>query len=90
MVLQIVLLRKVCTATSYELDNLGVGVRVQVGTRIFASYCANWLCGTPYLLSNGYRGALSSGVKRQDREANYSPPTSAKVKKTRIYTFIPP
>jgi hypothetical protein len=30
--------------------------------------------------------ALSPGVKRQEREANHSPPTSAKIKKMWIYT----
>jgi hypothetical protein len=32
---------------------------------------------------------LSPGVKRQRREANHSPPTSAEAKKTRIYTSTP-
>jgi hypothetical protein len=35
-------------------------------------------------------GALSSGVKWQLREASHSPPTSAEVNKTRIYTATPP
>jgi hypothetical protein len=35
-------------------------------------------------------GVLSPGVKRPGREANHSPPTSAEVKKMRIYTFSPP
>jgi hypothetical protein len=35
-------------------------------------------------------GALSPGVKRQRREANHSPPTSAEVKKMWIYTLTPP
>jgi hypothetical protein len=35
-------------------------------------------------------GALSSGVKRQGREADHSPPTSAEVKKISIYTSTPP
>jgi hypothetical protein len=35
-------------------------------------------------------GALSQGVKRPGREADHSPPTSAKVKKTWIYTSTPP
>jgi hypothetical protein len=34
-------------------------------------------------------GALSPGVKRQGREADHSPPTSAKVKKMSIYTSTP-
>jgi hypothetical protein len=35
-------------------------------------------------------GALSPGVKRPGRQADHSPPTSAKVKKMWIYTFTPP
>jgi hypothetical protein len=35
-------------------------------------------------------GPLSPGVKRQGREADHSPPTSAEVKKMRIYTSTPP
>jgi hypothetical protein len=35
-------------------------------------------------------GQLSLGVKRQGREADHWPPTSAEVKKTWIYTSIPP
>jgi hypothetical protein len=35
-------------------------------------------------------GALSPVIKRCEREADHSPPTSAKVKKTRIYTSTPP
>jgi hypothetical protein len=31
-------------------------------------------------------GALSPGIKRREREANHSRPTSAEVKKTWIYT----
>jgi hypothetical protein len=35
-------------------------------------------------------GALSPGVKRQGREDDHSPPTSAEVKKMWIYTSTPP
>jgi hypothetical protein len=35
-------------------------------------------------------GALSPGIKRQRREADYSPPTSAEVKEMWIYTSTPP
>jgi hypothetical protein len=34
-------------------------------------------------------GALYSGVKRPGREADHSPPTSAEVKKTWVYTSTP-
>jgi hypothetical protein len=36
--------------------------------------------GPPSLLSNGYLGAFSPGVKRQGDEADHSPPSSAEVK----------
>jgi hypothetical protein len=35
-------------------------------------------------------GDLSQRVKQQGREANHSPPTSAKAKKIWIYTSTPP
>jgi hypothetical protein len=35
-------------------------------------------------------GTLSPGVKWQELKAVHSPPASAKVKKTWIYTFTPP
>jgi hypothetical protein len=44
-------------ATSYELDDRGVGVRVPVGSRIFSSpRHTERLWGPPNLLFNGYRG----------------------------------
>jgi hypothetical protein len=58
---------------------------------IFAStYIRDRLWGTPNLLPDGIRGALSPGVKRQGREASHSLPTSAEVKNTWIYAPIPP
>jgi hypothetical protein len=42
---------------------------------------------TSYLMGTG---ALSPGVKRPGREADHSPPASAEVKKTWIYTSAPP
>jgi hypothetical protein len=41
----------------------------------------------PALQSNGYRGAPSSRVERSRREADHSPPSSAKVK---IGEAVPP
>jgi hypothetical protein len=35
-------------------------------------------------------GDLSPGVKQPVREADHSPPTSAEVKKTWVYTSTPP
>jgi hypothetical protein len=34
-------------------------------------------------------GALSSGIKRQGREADHSPPASAEIKEIWIYTSTP-
>jgi hypothetical protein len=49
------------------------------------------LWGPPSLQSNGYGGgALSPGVERPGREADYSPATSAEVKKMWIYTSTAP
>jgi hypothetical protein len=81
----------VCIATGYELDEQGVVVRVLVGARILTFPChPDRLRGPPSLLSNGHRGTLSPGVKRPWRDADHSPPTSAKVKKTWVYTSTPP
>jgi hypothetical protein len=78
-------------ATSYGLDDRGVGVRVPVWSRIFSSTRhPDRLWGPPNLLSNGYRGDLSPGVKRPEREIDHSPPASAEVKKMWIYTSTPP
>jgi hypothetical protein len=64
-------------ATDYGLDDQGVEVRVPVGSRMFTSPChPERLCGPPSLLSSGY-----PGVKRQGRDAEHSPPSSAEVKK---------
>jgi hypothetical protein len=46
--------------------------------------------GPPSLLSSGYRGALSLGVKRPGREADHSPSSSAEVKNAWSYTSTPP
>jgi hypothetical protein len=78
-------------ATGYGLEDRGVGVRIPVLSRNFSSLRRpDRLWGPPNLLCNGYRGALSPGVKRQGREADHSPPASAEVKKMWIYISNPP
>jgi hypothetical protein len=76
-------------AAGYGLNWL-LGVRVPVGTKIFSAPNRpdrRW--GPTSLLSNGYRWALSPGVKRPVREADYSPPTNVEIKKIWIYTSTP-
>jgi hypothetical protein len=49
-------------ATSYGLDDRGVGVGVPVGSRIFSSpRLPHWLWCPPSLLYNGYRGIYPRG-----------------------------
>jgi hypothetical protein len=45
-----------CLTTAYGLDDQGVGVRVQVGSRIFSPQRPDRLWVSRNLLSNGYRG----------------------------------
>jgi hypothetical protein len=78
-------------ATGYGLADRGVGVRVPVDSRIFSSpRRPDRLWGPPSLLSNGYRRALSLGVKQPGRETDRLSPTSAEAKNTRIYASTAP
>jgi hypothetical protein len=72
-------------ATGYGLDDRGVGVRVPVRSRIFSSPQRPTQPPIQWVPK-----ALSPGVKRQGREADRSPPTSAEVKKMWIYTSTLP
>jgi hypothetical protein len=77
------------TATGYELDDRGVGVQVPVGVRIFTSpSLPDRLWGPSNLLSSGYWGLFPRGLS--GLKADYSPPSSAEVKKLWIYTSAPP
>jgi hypothetical protein len=72
-------------ATGYGLDDRGVGVRVPVGSRIFHSATSR-----PALGPTQPPIQWVPVVKRPGRIAGHSHPTSAKVKKTWIYTSTPP
>jgi hypothetical protein len=70
------------TETAYGLNDRGFIVRVAIETRISASpYRPNRLWGPPNLLSNGYRGLFSRGLKRQGSEADHSLPRNEESKK---------
>jgi hypothetical protein len=68
-------------ATAYWLDDPGVGVRVAAGSRPALGSTQPPIQWLP--------GDLSPGVKRQKREADHLPSTTAQVKKTWIYTSTP-
>jgi hypothetical protein len=76
------------SATIYGMD--GWGSIPGSGKRSFSSWqCPNWLRGPTSLLSNGYRGGgVSLGLKRQGREAEYSP-SSAEVKNDGATPLLP-
>jgi hypothetical protein len=76
-------------ATDYRLEDPGVEVGVQVGSRIFS--CPrrpDRLWGPHSLLFNGYRGSFHE-MKLPGREADHLPPTSAQVKKIWLYHPLP-
>jgi hypothetical protein len=68
--------------TGYGLDDRGgAGVRVPVGKTVSLLHLVQTGSGihpTSYKMGTG---VSSPGVKRQGREADHSPPTSAEVKK---------
>jgi hypothetical protein len=78
-------------ATGYALDDLGVGVRVPVGSRIFLfSSSSRPILGFTQPPIQSVTGDLSTEVKRRRRESDHSPPTSAEIKKMWLYISIPP
>jgi hypothetical protein len=72
----------VVTATGYEMDDREIGVRVPVGSRNFFLNVVHTGSGTHTASYTMGTGALSSSVKRSEREIDSSPSTSAEVKKT--------
>jgi hypothetical protein len=75
--------------TGYGLDDRGVRVRVPVEARIFFMSFRP-VPGTTQPPIQWVPEDLSPGVKRSEREVDHSLPTGAEVKKTWIYTSIPP
>jgi hypothetical protein len=75
-------------ATGYGLDSWGVRVRVPIGSRIFSTSSRPALGPTQPPIQWVPR-AIFRGKKWLDREAHHSPPTSAEVKKTWMYTSSP-
>jgi len=68
-------------ATGYGLDDQGSRVRFRAGARNFSTDTASRPALGPTQPSIQWiRGALSLGVKRPGREADYSPPSSAEMK----------
>jgi hypothetical protein len=76
----------VCMTTGYELDHRRAGVRVPWVQDFSPLHVVRTGCAAhPASYSMG-TGALSMGVKRQKREADYSPQTIAEVKNIWINT----
>jgi hypothetical protein len=81
---------KVGIATGYGLDGRRVGVRVPVGSKIYLLQVVRTGSGAhPASYSMGTKGFFPE-EQRPGREADHLPPSSAEVKKTRIYTSTSP
>jgi hypothetical protein len=64
--------------TGYQMDDPG-SISSMAG--FFSSpHSPDRLWGTPSLVSNGYRGAISPRIKRPEHEVDHSTPSSAEVK----------
>jgi hypothetical protein len=76
-------------AIGYGLEGRQVGARIPVRSRFFLlSTSCRPVMGPTQSPVQGLQGTLSPGVKPLGSEAGHSPPTSAKVKKMRIYIYI--
>jgi hypothetical protein len=75
-------------ATGYRLDVWG---SIPGGNKGFFSSTKHpdRLRGPPSLISNGYQGCFPLGVKWMGREADRSPPASAKVKNSGSVPSLP-
>jgi hypothetical protein len=71
-------------ATGYGLEDRGVGVRVPVRSTIFFSPGRPDRSGAQPLIQ-WVPGAVSPGLKRQEREADHSPPASAGQENVDLY-----
>jgi hypothetical protein len=76
-------------ATGYEMDGREIGVRVPVQARFFSSIRRPDRLRRSQPPIHWVPGALYPGVKRPGHEANHSPPASAEVNNTWIYTSTP-
>jgi hypothetical protein len=78
-------------ATAYKLDDRGVGVPSPGKVKKFLfSTSSRPALGPTQPPIQWVPGDLSPGVKREGREADHSPPTSADFNKMWIYTSTPP
>jgi hypothetical protein len=77
-------------ATGYGLDGHAVGVPSPGEGKNFHLSMSSRPALGPTQPIHCVPGALSRGVGRQGYEADHSPPTSAKVKKTWVYTSTTP
>jgi hypothetical protein len=75
--------------TGYRLDGQGAGVRVPVGQDFSLLYVVQSGSEAHPASYPMVIGPLSPGVKRLGHEADHSPPSSAEVKNTWIYTSTP-
>jgi hypothetical protein len=81
--------RAVRIATSYWLDDRGVGVRVPGIKNFHFSMSSRPALGSTQSPIQWVPGILSLGVKRPGREADHSLPAGAEVNKMWIYTSTP-
>jgi hypothetical protein len=75
--------------TGYGLDDWGVGVRVQVVTKIFTLHVVQTGTGVHPASYPMGPWAASSGVKWQGRETDHLPPAGAEFKKMWINIYAP-